>query len=292
MILPGRAHLGHILRYVGRPLALLFAWDVAVTAFWYFAHPRWTADFPALPITLLGSAIAVYLSFRNTTAYARWWEARTLWGAMVNASRTLAREAVTLLPERATGITVVHRQIAYVQALRLHLRRQVPWDELSPRLPPQEVARLKQVGNVPNAMHMATAELIAGARPDPILLASLTRTLSDISNAQGGMERIKNTPLPQQYATYPAIFTHGFCLLLPLSLVESLGLWTPLGSTVAGFLFLALLQIGNDMQNPFENLDDDVPLTTLTRAIEIDLRDMLGETHELKPVQPENGILF
>lgn len=292
MILPGRAHLGHILRYVGTPLALLFAWDVAVTAFWYFAHPRWTAEFPALPITLLGSAIAVYLSFRNTTAYARWWEARTLWGAMVNASRTLAREALTLLPERATGVTVTQRQIAYVQALRMHLRRQAPWEELAPRLPAADIDRLKRVGNVPNAIHTGTAELIAAARPEPILLASLTRTLSDISNAQGGMERIKNTPLPQQYATYPAIFTHGFCLLLPLSLVESLGLWTPLGSTVAGFLFLALLQIGNDMQNPFENLDDDVPLTTLTRAIEIDLRDMLGEAHELKPVQPNDGILL
>jgi putative membrane protein len=292
VILPGRAHVGHILRYVGRPLALLFAWDVAVTAFWYLAHPRWTAEFPALPITLLGSAIAVYLSFRNTTAYARWWEARTLWGAMVNASRTLAREALTLLPERAQAIPVVHRQIAYVHAMRLHLRRQVPWDELAGRLPADELERLKKVANVPNAIHSRTAELMAAAKPDPVLWPALSRTLSDISNAQGGMERIKNTPLPQQYATYPAIFTHGFCLLLPVSLVETLGLWTPLGSTVAGFLFLALLQIGNDMQNPFENLDDDVPMSTLTRAIEIDLRDMLGEPHELKPVQPDDGILL
>src|SRR5689334_20340816 len=211
---------------------------------------------------------------------------------MVNASRTLAREALTLLPERAQAIPVVHRQIAYVHAMRLHLRRQVPWDELAGRLPADELERLKKVANVPNAIHSRTAELMAAVKPDPVLWPALSRTLSDISNAQGGMERIKNTPLPQQYATYPAIFTHGFCLLLPVSLVETLGLWTPLGSTVAGFLFLALLQIGNDMQNPFENLDDDVPMSTLTRAIEIDLRDMLGEPHELKPVQPDDGILL
>jgi len=176
--------------------------------------------------------------------------------------------------------------------MRLHLRRQVPWDELAGRLPADELERLKKVANVPNAIHSRTAELMAAVKPDPVLWPALSRTLSDISNAQGGMERIKNTPLPQQYATYPAIFTHGFCLLLPVSLVETLGLWTPLGSTVAGFLFLALLQIGNDMQNPFENLDDDVPMSTLTRAIEIDLRDMLGEPHELKPVQPDDGILL
>ena len=292
MILPGRAHLGHILRYVGKPLIWLLAWDVAVTGFWYVMHPRLTAEFPALPLTLLGSAVAVYLSFRNTTAYARWWEARTLWGAMVNASRTLAREAVTLLPDRGMGVTVAHRQIAYVHALRMHLRRQAPWDELAARLPAEEVERLRGVLNVPNAIHARTAALIADTRPDPIIQAAFARTLSDISNAQGGMERIKNTPLPQQYATYPAIFTHGFCILLPLGLVETLGLLTPLGSTVAGFLFLALLQIGNDMQNPFENLEDDVPLTTLTRGIEIDLRDSLGETHGLKPVQPSDGILW
>lgn len=292
MILPGRAHLGHILRYVGRPLIWLLAWDIAVTALWYFMHPRWTAEFPALPLTLLGSAVAVYLSFRNTTAYARWWEARTLWGAMVNASRTLSREAVTLLADRTAAETVVHRQIAYVHALRLHLRRQSPWDELGARLPAEEVVALRGVANVPNAIHARTAALIGEARPEPILLAAIARTLSDISNAQGGMERIKNTPLPQQYATYPAIFTHGFCLLLPLGLVETLGLYTPLGSTVAGFLFLALLQIGNDMQNPFENLEDDVPLTTLTRGIEIDLRDSLGEAHGLEPVKPVDGILW
>jgi len=292
VILPGRAHVGHILRYVGKPLIWLLAWDVVVTAFWYVIHPRLTAEFPALPLTLLGSAVAVYLSFRNTTAYARWWEARTLWGAMVNASRTLAREAGTMLPDRSVGATVAHRQIAYVHALRMHLRRQAPWDELTPRLPADEIERLRHVTNLPNAIHARTGVLIADARPDPILLASLARTLSDISNAQGGMERIKNTPLPQQYATYPAIFTHGFCILLPLGLVETLGLYTPLGSTMAGFLFLALLQIGNDMQNPFENLEDDVPLTTLTRGIEIDLRDSLNEAHGLKPVQPENGILW
>lgn len=292
MILPGRAHLGHILRYVGKPLIWLFAWDVIVTGFWYLMYPRWSAEFPALPLTLLGSAVAVYLSFRNTTAYARWWEARTLWGAMVNASRTLSREALTMLPERATAVAVTHRQIAYVQALRLHLRRQTPWEDLSARLRPEEIESLRRVGNVPNAIHARTAALIAEAKPEPILHAALARTLSDISNAQGGMERIKNTPLPQQYATYPAIFTHGFCILLPLGLVETLGLYTPLGSTVAGFLFLALLQIGNDMQNPFENVDDDVPLTTLTRSIEIDLRDGLGESHGLEPVKPDDGVLL
>lgn len=294
MILPGRAHIGHILHYVGRPLALLFAWDVAVTAA-YLAFARHWLEFPSLPLTLLGSAVAVYLSFRNTTAYARWWEARTLWGAVVNHSRSFARQLRLFLPAGAAPLRreLVLRHVAYVQALRLHLRRQPPWEELAPRLPADELERLRAVANVPNAILERTGALLAERGGlDSIRLAAVERTLVELSNAQGGMERIKNTPLPQQYATYPALFTHAFCLLLPLGLVEGLGLYTPLGSTAAGFLFLALLQIGNDMQNPFENSVDDVPMSALSRSIEIDLRDALGEAHGLEPARPVDGVLW
>jgi putative membrane protein len=296
MIVPGRVHPRQILQifhYVGRPLALLFCWDVVVTA-GYLATP-YKFDSPALPLPLIGSAVAVFLAFRNTTAYARWWEARTLWGAMVNSSRNFARELKMLLPSSAESIRteLVQRHIAYVHALRLHLRRQSPWDELQQRLSTEEVKTLRNVANVPNAILDRNAHII-GHLPDldSMKLATLASTLGDMANAQGGMERINNTPFPRQYATYPVVFTHGFCLLLPLGLVGSLGIYTPLGSTVAGFLFLALLQIGNDMQAPFANTENDVPLTSLTRLIEINLRDGLGQTHALKPVEVDNGVLW
>jgi putative membrane protein len=296
MIVPGRVHprqVLQILHYVGRPLALLFCWDVVVTAGYLVTPYRF--DFPALPLSLIGSAIAVFLAFRNTTAYARWWEARTLWGAMVNSSRSFARELKMLLPSSAGSIRIelVRRHIAYVHALRLHLRRQPPWNELQARLPADELEHLHTVANVPNAILDCSAQIIGRLEGlDSMKLATLAHTLSDFSNAQGGMERINNTPFPRQYATYPVVFTHGFCLLLPLGLVGSLGIYTPLGSTVAGFLFLALLQIGNDMQAPFANTQNDVPLTSLTRSIEINLLDGLGETHTLKTVEVDNGVLW
>ena len=294
MIVPGRAHLGHIMRYVGRPLAVLFAWDVIVTAGYMGLAQHWI-EFPALPLTLLGSAVAVYLTFRNNAAYARWWEGRILWGSMVNYSRSFAREAKILLARghEDLGRTLIHRPIAYVHALRLHLLRQVPWEELSPRLPADEIERLKPVANVPNAILDRSAAMLAEhGELDSIRLAAVENTMTALSNAQGGMERIKNTPLPQQYATYTVLFTHAFCILLPLGMVESLGFYTPLGSTSAGFLFLALLQTGNDIQNPFENSEHDVPLTTITRSIEIDLRDGLGEKHGLKGFAAEKDVLW
>lgn len=282
-----------VLHYVGRPLALLLGWDVAVTI-GYLASP-YKFDFPALPLSLIGSAVAVLLAFRNTTAYARWWEARTLWGAMVNSSRSFARELKMLLPPESVTLRteLILRHIAYVHALRLHLRRQSPWSELESRLPADELQQLRAAANVPNAILDRSGQIIGElGNLDSMKLATLAGTLSDLSNAQGGMERIKNTPFPRQYATYPVVFTHGFCLLLPLGLVSSLGVYTPLGSTVAGFLFLALLQIGNDMQAPFSNTENDVPLTSLTRSIEINLRESLGEAHQLKPVDELNGVLW
>jgi ion channel-forming bestrophin family protein len=290
MLVPGHAHASHLWRYISGPLIILFCWDVLVTAAWYFGESSWDG-FPALPVTLFGTAVAIYLSFRNATAYARWWEARTLWGAMVNCSRTLVRDARTLLADEHLAREIFYRQIAYVHSLRFHLRRQQGWDELARLLPAAEIAHLRTVANPPNAIAMETGALLSAAAPDSIIRATFAKTLADISNAQGGMERIKNTPLPQQYAVYPVVFTHIFCALLPFGLVEQLGLYTPLGSTVAGILFLGLLQSGNDLQDPFEDGVNDVPMTAVTRGIEIDLRDGLRENHELRPFPIEAGVL-
>jgi ion channel-forming bestrophin family protein len=97
MVLPQSARLHRMLGYIGWPLALLFLWDLAVTlAYVYLPHP-WL-NLPVLPMSLLGSALALFLGFRNNNAYNRWWEARTLWGAMVNASRSFAREVLCACP--------------------------------------------------------------------------------------------------------------------------------------------------------------------------------------------------
>ncbi|QBR02589.1 bestrophin family protein [Paraburkholderia pallida] len=293
MIIPGRACVGQLVRYVGRPLALLCMWDVVVTVA-YLCAPEWIT-FPALPLSLFGSAIVVYLSFRNSAAYARWWEARTLLGAIVNYSRSFARELGVVLPAHAHALrnTLILRQVAYVHALRMHLRREPPWNELKTRLPAAEVERLLGVANVPHAILSETARIIAhDLALDAMRLSIIEHTLRELSNAQGGMERIRNTPIPQQYATYPTLFTHAFCLLLPLGLVQTLGVFTPIGSTGLGFLLLALLRIGDDIAEPFSKTVNDVPLTAVTRTIEIDLLDSLGDDHGLKSLHPEDGVLW
>jgi len=299
MVLPESARLHRMLRYIGWPLVFLFLWDVAVTlAYTYIPHPEF--ELPTLPLPLLGSALALFLGFRNNSAYQRWWEARTLWGAMVNASRSFGREAMHMIDRRpdseALRHALVRRQIGYVHALRCHLRRQDCLAEIGDFLPAGEIAELREVANVPNAILNGTAALLATAAErgwvDSIRRVQAERLLVDMSNAQGGMERIKNTPLPRGYDYFPTLFVQLFCVLLPIGLVDSLTIYTPLASTIVGFMLLAMDRVGADLQNPFENTAHDVPLTSITRTIQIDLEHLRGESAAPAPVKPVENVLW
>ena len=301
MILPKEAKLYHTLHYIGWAIVVLFAWDVVVTISYVYLGASWL-ELPSLPLPLLGTVLVLFLSFRNTTAYARWWEARTLWGATINASRSFAREALTLLDdasgleERALVQALVRRQIAFAHALRTHLRKLKEYDDIDRFLPPDEAQRMRHVANVPNAILDGSAKLVAEARArgwtDSMRMHRIESTMVDLSNAQGGMERIKNTPLPAQYGFLPWIFTQIFCLLLPVGFVDSLRLYTPLASTVVGFMVIGVMQIGDDLQDPFENRENDVPMTAMCRTIEIDLLQAMGEKDVPAPLQPVKGVLW
>ncbi len=294
MIITATPGLKQIIREVWKPLAILFVWDVIVTVT-YFAMP-FTA--PSLPLTLFGSALALFLGFRSNSAYQRWWEGRMLWGLMINASRNIARQARNYLPEDARELkrAIVLRQIAYVNALRCQLRRQTPDAEVLRFLSRGDADYALERTNVANGLVDGTGRRINDATRrgllDTIQQTSMESVLIDIANAQGGMERLKNTPLPMQYRFFPTLFTHMLCLLLPIGLVETLGLATPLGSTVAGLMFLAVLAIGDDLVDPFANTPHDVPLSAMCRTIEIDLLQSIGDTAP-EPLKPDaHGVLW
>ena len=294
MIVTAAPRLTQIVREVWKPLLVLFVWDVIVTGFYIWSPFR----APSLPLTIFGSVLALFLGFRDNAAYQRWWEGRVLWGAMINASRNIAREARNFLPgdaARDLRRSIVLRQVAYVNALRTQLRRQQVDAEVLRFLSRGEAEPALARANIANGLLDGTGRRINDAREhgwiDTIQQARMESTLVDIANAQGGMERLKNTPLPNQYRFFPTFFTHLFCILLPIGLVETLGLATPLGSTVAGLMFLATLQIGDDLVDPFANTVHDVPLSAMCRTIEIDLLQAIGEEPQ-PPVTPVKGVLW
>ncbi len=297
MIVTATPRYTRLIAEVWKPLIVLFIWDVIVTIV-YFVLPFRA---PSLPLTLFGSALALFLGFRDNSAYQRWWEGRVLWGAMINASRNLARGAIAFIgpeddgPKRDLKRSIVLRQVAYVHALRCQLRRQNPKDEVHRFLSRDEAGDPLGRTNPANGLLDGTGERIAEARRrgwiDSMQQTSLERVLIDIANAQGGMERIKNTPLPNQYRFFPTLFTRLFCIVLPIGLVETLGVATPLGSGLAGLMFLAVLQIGEDLTDPFANTVHDVPLTAMCRTIEIDLLQAIGDPAP-EPMKPDRDVLW
>ncbi len=275
-------------------LIALFVWDMAVTIF-YFISPF---KAPALPLTIFGTALALVLGFRVNSAYQRWWEGRILWGAMVNVSRSFARAVLAFLPDepesRSLARELVLRHIAYVHTLRRQLRRQETVSETQRILGQLDHPELSR-RNPANGLLEGSGRRIASAERrgwiDSIQQSRLESMLVDMSNAQGGMERIKNTPLPAQYRAFPKYFTRLFCIMLPVGLVETLGIATPIGSAVAGFMYLAVLQIGDDLVDPFGNDVHDLPLESITTVIEADLNQAI-DLPAPPPVEPVDGVLW
>ena len=252
MISPRDPHVPRMLRYIDRPLALLLLFDIVVVVAYVYFGQRWLA-LPNLPLSIGGGALGVILGFRNNVSYARWWEARTLWGRIVNYSRCVGRQAVAYIsagdqPQdreliRDTQRRIVYYQIAYVNSLRCQLRGQDPWPELDPFLSEEEIDSLRGEKNVAAEIQRRMALLIQDSCHrgwlGAIQLGLLDNGLTELANAQGGCERIKNTPMPKHYDYFFKLLVHGYCILLPLGMVASLGLLTPIGSALLGFVFLA-----------------------------------------------------
>ncbi len=294
MIVQRSINVRRLLVAVGPQLLALLIYDIVVT-YLYMVQGWSRIGQDNLPLPLVGTAVALVVTLRNNAAYARWWEGRLLWGQVVNDSRSFVRGLIALTRDTPLQVRLTRHQVAYTQALRLHLLRVAPWNDIQRFLAPETLDRVRDAANVPLALQTDIADRLGDARAagliDPISMTALNTSLSALASAQGGLERIKNTPLPRQYSQFPRIFVRVFCLLLPLGLVHDLGYLTPLGSVLVGFMFLALDQIGTDLEDPFEGKLHDVPMQAITRALEVDLHQMIGHLSVPPPIESKKGVL-
>lgn len=277
-------------------------------------YSDWLATdvFSAGAVGLLATTVGIFLMFRFNEAYQRWWEARILWGALVNDSRTFAREVNTLLtPERVPSIRsdeqaraihteLVHRHIAYVNALRLSLRKQDDWDELAPFLSAAELEELKGFVNKPTQLNRRQADrlavLIGTDTTQQVLLMQFDSTLGRLYDIQGGCERIKNTAFPDEVRFISRAMIWLTAVVVPLAFLNPLQSQVTalelFGAVIIVLSFMIVEQLGAALKNPFENEPNDTPMTALCRTIEIDLRQQLGETRLPPPVEPVKGVLM
>ncbi len=309
-----------ILRKVFNPLAVAryMKTEILISAFVsvavFFLYHNRHLEKVSLPFSIaaiLGSALAIFLAFRNNNAYSRWWEARTLWGSIVNNSRIFARQIIANADNAAqTGkasaeqvtafkTEMIFRQIAFAHALRLQLRVQKDHSSYQHLLSKEEFELVCTKQNPANYLLLIQGKRIKEAMKAELLGAfdniSLEPTLAGFSNFQGGCERIKNTPLLRQYHYFTRLFLLVFMIVLPFSLIADFTrmnlpwMMIPV-SILVSFVFGVMGKVGEVNEDPFENRITDVPLTAICNTIERDLKEMNGTIIPDKHL-PQNGFL-
>lgn len=241
--------------------------------------PLDTAPFP-----MVGISLAIFLGFRNNASYARFAEARHIWGQLLIAARALASQAITYLPQQTSGLDqqlLLRRLIAFVYALKHQLRQTDPQQDLARYLPAAEVRQLQGMTFKPVAvLHTVRAMLHDAALRQggqTQLLWMLDTQLNDLAATVAGCERIKNTPIPYPYGVLVHRTVYMYCFLLPLGLVDAIGVATPLISVFVAYTLFALEAIAQQIAEPFGLAPNCLALNAMTRETERSLLELHGE---------------
>jgi ion channel-forming bestrophin family protein len=333
----GRSYsLSEFLFWTRRTLFILLLLGLIPVVLYRVLGWTWVA-LPWSVVALLGTATAFIVGFKNTQTYNRTWEARQIWGGILNSSRGWGTSCLAFLPpDSAQPRALIRRHLAWLTALRYQMRESRAWEnstkaynreyrrqyaiaehdtpleqELATHLQADELPRILSAKNrAAQIMALQSAALAALARNgqiDSFHHVELQRLVRDFLDHQGRSERIKNFPYPRQFATINAFFIRLFCILLPFGMLRE---FDALGDRVTGILhghtvwlvvpfslliswvYSSLEQVGESTENPFEGGANDIPITQMSRTIEIDLLQMLGDTDLPPPLQPVNHILM
>lgn len=250
---------------------------------------KWTdISIPMTVPTVLGTIISLLLAFRSNQAYDRWWEARIIWGAIVNDSRTLARQVLSLIenPLDPDGIDpfkhrFIRRQIAWCYALGKGLRKDDPMPLVRKFVSEEDYSFVKEY----DTKHLALLQLHARdlnnalkqGWVNPYQQVEIDHTLTRLCDAMGKCERIKNTVFPSTYSLYIHLALHFFILMLPFAMVDLFGLFMVPVLVVITACFFLIEKMAIHLQDPFENKPTDTPVLSISRNIERDLKQMMSD---------------
>jgi ion channel-forming bestrophin family protein len=286
---------GSIVPLIAPRVLIIAAVSAAVTGL-HHLRPGSLPELPATPFTLLGLGLSIFLGFRNSACYDRWWEARKQWGQLVTETRCLAREVSALLPpDRELQRRVAHRAIGFAHALAARLRGADVAAAAQPWLPLDEGRLLRGRTNAPDAILRAmTAEFAACLRRGEVgevVFIGLEARVAALCGVQTACERIRGTPTPFAYTLLLHRTAWLFCLLLPFALVDTTGFAAPLVAAVLAYAFFGLDALGDELEEPFGLRPNTLPLDALVRTVEIELLEGLGETSLPAPLEPVDFVL-
>lgn len=263
---------------------LAFTTALAAAVVWSHGYVgAWKPTLTATPFTLFGVALAIFLGFRNNASYERFWDARKIWGGLLNDIRSLARQVCTLIdgsPEEHREL--VYILIAYVHALRHQLRGSDARPDLNQLLITKDAERVAHAHFKPAVLLILFSERLTAARKsgkvEPILAASFEPQLNGLSHAIGGCERIANTPIPFTYSVIIHRIVYIYCFMLPFGLVDTVGIMTPLVVAFVAYTFFALEALSDEIEEPFGTMPNDLALDAMALTIEATLRESIGES--------------
>ncbi|MFT3981642.1 MAG: bestrophin family ion channel [Ferruginibacter sp.] len=292
---------------------------------------------PWQPIAIVGTAVAFVVGFKNNASYSRIWEARQIYGAIINDSRSFAYTIRDVAGGKHAAIVqkIFYRHFAWLTALRFQLRETRTWENMNSRnneefrknhyeipekatkledilagyLSPEELQYVLSKKNRATQLTAIQSEEIAALRREGIIndfqWTQLQQSLVRLTDSQGRAERIKNFPYPRNFASIATYLLFIFIILVPFGLLrefEKLGdgtfiqgysIWLNIiFSAAITWAFHTLDTVGESSVNPFEGSANDVPITQISRTIEIDMRDMLDEVNLPEAIIPKNNIVL
>lgn len=315
------------LRWTFRRLLMFSLISVIAVLCYDQLNLKWLS-IPWMPVSLLGIAVAFTIGFKNNSAYDRLWEARKIWGKIVNDSRAWGVMAIdfTSCGDEEKEI-LVNRHLAWLTALRFQMRTIKPWehidresrkkreffdidefrndinDKMKSLLTDDEWNEIKNTAN-PTAQILKNQSnhlrrLEEEDKLDQFYRIEMSKVIHELYTAQGQSERIKNFPFPRQYASMSIFFVWMFIILLPFGMMpefEKMGyhfVWLSVPFCVMiSWVFHVMERIGDYSENPFEGFVNDIPITTISIGIENDLRQMLNREHSAKKTIVKKDIQF
>ena len=287
MLLKKNIPIGYVFGKVKVELVIILLYSLAIAVIheWFLEVP---ISIPLAVPAVLGTVISLLLGFRSNQAYDRWWEARQVWGAIVNDSRTLARQVLNFTGSQYEEDDVhiwrqrmIRRQIAWCYALGQSLRRLNPTSGLDKYLSRKEMEYLTRFNNVPMALLDQHGKDLRRALEEGYInryqQMEIDKTLTRLCDAMGKCERIKNTVFPSTYSLYIHFSLLLFIAMLPFGVIDYFGfLEVPLVVAISAS-FLLIEKMAIHLQDPFENKPTDTPMTAIAGTIEKDLKQLMHD---------------
>jgi len=290
MLLKNKIPMEYVLGKIKLELALVLIYAVS---FWLIHH-----FYEAVPLTIpiaipgiVGTIISLLLAFKSNQAYDRWWEARIVWGAIVNDSRSLLRQVVAFykdpdFSDEANNYKerFAKRQAAWCFSLANRLRGKDSVKPAKQFLEEDDFQFVKRYKHIPNALLLLhSKELMKatyGGRLNMFQQVEIDNTLTRLCDSMGKAERIKNTIFPTTYSMYIRFTLCLFVILLPFGMIEDLGWLVIPVTTTIGAAFFLIEKMAIHLQDPFENRPTDTPMTVISNNIHKDLLEMVNEFRE------------